>query len=136
MFATPWRLDRGPLWNLVLTSLTFSMPLLVRLTKSQPVETCTAGSTFIWSMQAALSAKLRSPHIASSIRLVPVRPFIIRAAYTRLMRPASPQKRHPMLHPSCAETVWNHHSHALDVQRGLYLQEILTSAAMGLDESH
>jgi hypothetical protein len=35
-----------------------------------------------------------------------------------------------------AETVWNHHSHALDVQRGLYLQEILTSAAMGIDESH
>lgn len=136
MFATPWRLDRGPLWDLG--------PHVVDLLDAAlgPIDEVTArGDLHRWVDLHLVHASgiVSQASITAYSRLDPARAGV--AIYhsdgvhevdvTGVSTEAAPN-----IASEFAETVWNHQSHALDVQRGLYLQEILTSAALDLDRSH
>jgi predicted dehydrogenase len=136
MFATPWRLDRGPLWDLG--------PHVVDLLDAAlgPIDEVTArGDLHRWVDLHLVHASgtVSQASITAYSRLDPARAGV--AIYhsdgvhevdvTDVSTEAAPN-----IASEFAEIVRNHQSHALDVQRGLYIQEILTSAALDLDRSH
>jgi predicted dehydrogenase len=136
MFATPWRLDRGPLWDLG--------PHVIDLLDAAlgPIDEVTArGDLHRWVDLHLVHASgiVSQASITAYSQLDPARAgaAIYHSGGVHEVDAAGiSTEAAPNVASEFAETVWNHHSHALDVQRGLYVQEILTSAALGLDESH
>ncbi|HWE66895.1 MAG TPA: Gfo/Idh/MocA family oxidoreductase [Acidimicrobiales bacterium] len=134
MFATPWRIDRGPLWDLG--------PHVIDLLDAAlgPIDEIAAhGDLYRWvDLQLTHASGIVSQaSLTAYSRLEPARagaaiyhPDGVHEVDTNGVAAAAA----PNIASEFAETVGNHRSHALDVHRGLYLQELLTSASLDLDK--
>jgi predicted dehydrogenase len=132
MFATPWRIERGPLWDLG--------PHVIDLLDAAlgPIDEITAhGDLHRW-------VDLNLTHASGIVSEASI------TAYSRLDPDrAGAAVYHPdgvhevdttglsseaatNIASEFADAVWNHQSHVLDAHRGLYIQELLTSAALNL----
>jgi predicted dehydrogenase len=133
MFATPWRIDRGPLWDLG--------PHVIDLLDAAlgPIDEISAiGDLHRWIDLHLIHASgiVSQASITAYSRLDPSRAGaavyhpdgVLEVDTTGVSEEAA-----PVIASEFAATVRNRQSHALDVHRGLYIQRLLTSAAGNLD---
>jgi predicted dehydrogenase len=133
MFATPWRLEQGPLWDLG--------PHLIDLLDAAlgPVEEIAAyGDLHRW-IELHLthaSGSVSQASITAYSRLDPSRAGVSVFHSDGVIEVDGNGVAHEAfanIASEFAHTVREHQSHALDVHRGLYLQKLLTSAASNFD---
>jgi predicted dehydrogenase len=134
MFATPWRIERGPLWDLG--------PHVIDLLDAAlgPIDEIAAvGDLHRWIDLHLTHASgiVSQASITAYSQLDPSR------AGAAIYHPGGvlevdtngvAQEAAPVIASEFASTVRNRQSHALDVHRGLYIQNLLTSAARDLNE--
>jgi predicted dehydrogenase len=132
MFATPWRIERGPLWDLG--------PHVIDLLDAAlgPIDEISAiGDPHRWIDLHLIHASgiVSQASITAYSRLDPSRAGaaiyhpdgVLEVDTTGVSQEAA-----PVIASEFAATVRNRQSHALDVHRGLYIQNLLTSAAGNL----
>jgi predicted dehydrogenase len=133
MFATPWRMERGPLWDLG--------PHVIDLLDAAlgPVDEISAfGDLHRWIdlHLAHASGIVSQASITAYSRLDPSR------AGAAIYHPGGvlevdttgvSQEAAPVIASEFAAAVRNRQSHVLDVHRGLHIQNLLTSAAGNLN---
>jgi predicted dehydrogenase len=132
MFATPWRLERGPLWDLG--------PHVIDLLDAAlgPIDEIAAiGDLHRWIDLHLVHASgtVSQASITAYSRLDPSRAGV--AIYhpdgvLEVDASGVSQEAAPVIASEFAATVRSGQSHALDVHRGLYIQNLLTSAAGNL----
>jgi predicted dehydrogenase len=133
MFATPWRIERGPLWDLgphVIDLLDAALGPITEVTASGDLHRwvglhLTHASGIVSEASLTAYSQLDAPRAGAAVYHSD---GVHEVDTTGVSSEAAAN-----IASEFADIVLNHRSHALDARRGLRIQSLLTSAALNLN---